>query len=87
MTHFVVLYSLFLYSIVGFCVYSRADDDVEELNSRKAAIVALLSPVWPVLAVALILYCLWYVIANINHIVARVYRKVDSLLDIARNGN
>jgi len=78
-----VLYCLMLYSIVGWAVYMFAEQEVRYNNSRKAAIVALLSPVWPLLIVWGILYFVWRTITNINAITKKAYRKVEELWAIA----
>jgi hypothetical protein len=50
------IYLLLFYVIVATVTYSIAKDNYETYRDRTSAIVALLSPVWPVLVLGVLLY-------------------------------
>jgi hypothetical protein len=57
----------------------------EVFNSRKAATVALLSPIWPVAVLLLIIWGLWWLLKNIPVIFTAVTAEFKSLYRTAMN--
>jgi len=61
-----VYYSVWCYVACGFTTYVFARNfPYDGGMPRKAAIVALLSPVWPVALVLLIVWGLWWLVSHI----------------------